>query len=275
MAGTSVGNVSILMVYPFQRAAFLQEPIMTTNNRFQAVLRTLMLSVFSGALLVSMATDAFAQLDNKKGLQAPQITKGTVDDIIRKGRATSLVIKSEAGGNPITVPITPRLQFAVQAKGDDGFLTEKQVVSGTGTLTNKLLFVKVWTVHVGLAARKVKPFVKKSGKTVGQSQNSYDFAGTISSRQQDKDYPDYQTLATNIRQLKGQPIYIDKGATVTVSMTETDLVEKGAKVEFIQQVLKNGRIQIVGLRVLLDKPLKAEEFLNKDKPKTSRRKTSS
>jgi hypothetical protein len=262
-------------VYPFQRAAFLQEPIMTTNNRFQAVLRTLMLSVFSGALLVSMATDAFAQLDNKKGLQAPQITKGTVDDIIRKGRATSLVIKSEAGGNPITVPITPRLQFAVQAKGDDGFLTEKQVVSGTGTLTNKLLFVKVWTVHVGLAARKVKPFVKKSGKTVGQSQNSYDFAGTISSRQQDKDYPDYQTLATNIRQLKGQPIYIDKGATVTVSMTETDLVEKGAKVEFIQQVLKNGRIQIVGLRVLLDKPLKAEEFLNKDKPKTSRRKTSS
>lgn len=248
---------------------------MTTNNRFQAVLRTLMLSVFSGALLVSMATDAFAQLDNKKGLQAPQITKGTVDDIIRKGRATSLVIKSEAGGNPITVPITPRLQFAVQAKGDDGFLTEKQVVSGTGTLTNELLFVKVWTVHVGLAARKVKPFVKKSGKTVGQSQNSYDFAGTISSRQQDKDYPDYQTLATNIRQLKGQPIYIDKGATVTVSMTETDLVEKGAKVEFIQQVLKNGRIQIVGLRVLLDKPLKAEEFLNKDKPKTPRRKTSS
>ena len=248
---------------------------MITNNRFRAVLRTLVLSAFTGAVIVGMSTGAFAQLDKEKGQQAPPITKGTVDEVIRKGRATSLVIKSEAGGNPITVPITPRLQFAVQAKGDDGFLAEKQVVSGTGTLTNKSLFVKAWTVHVGLAAKKLKPFVKKSGKTIGQSQNSYDFAGTISSRQQDKDYPDYETVSTHIRTLKGQPIYIDKGATVTVSMTETDLVEAGAKVEFVQQVLNNGRIQIVGLRVLLDKPLKAEEFLKKDKPKTSRRKTSS
>ena len=248
---------------------------MNTNNRTRVAIRSLILSAFSGALIVGTSTDAVAQLDKEKGQQQHPIVKGTVDEVIRKGRATSLVIKSEAGGNPITVPITPRLQFAVQAKGDDGFLAEKQVVSGTGTLTNKSLFVKAWTVHVGLAARKIKPFVKKSNKTVGQSQNSYDFAGTISSRQQDKDYPDYQTLSTNIRTLKGQPIYIDKGATVTVSMTETELVEEGDKVEFIQQVLKNGRIQVLGLRVLLDKPLKAEEFLKKDKPKTSRRKTNS
>jgi len=205
-----------------------------TMQRLRAVFRAITLSVICGTLLAGLATDASAQLDS----ETPTVTKGKVAEVIRKGRATSLVIESEAGGDPITVPITPKLQFSVQAKGDLGFLAEKQVVSGKGTLTNKSLFVKSWTVHVGLSARKIKPFVKESAKSIGQSQNSYDFAGTVSSRQQDKDYPDYETLVTNIRELKGGPIYIDKGAEVTVSMTETDLVEEGASVEFIQQIAK-------------------------------------
>jgi hypothetical protein len=167
------------------------------------------------------------------------------------------------------------MKFAVEAKGDLGFLAEKQVVSGQGTLTNKSLFVKGWTVHVGLSARKIKPFVKESAKTVGQSRNSYDFAGTITTRQQDKDYPDYETVITNIAQLKRGPIYIDKGAKVTVSMTETELVEEGTKVEFIAKLLKNGRLQITALKVLLDKPLKAEEFFKKQESKSTRRRTSS
>ena len=137
------------------------------------------------------------------------------------------------------------------------------------------MFVKAWTVHVGLSARKIKPFVKQSAKAVGQSQNSYDFAGTISSRQQDKDYPDFETVITNIRQFKNGPIYIDKGATVTVSMTETDRVEEGAKVEFIANFAKGGRVQITGLKVLLDKPLKAEEFFKEAEKKSTRRRTNS
>ncbi|MFT5326839.1 MAG: hypothetical protein ACI8P0_004722, partial [Planctomycetaceae bacterium] len=144
-----------------------------------------------------------------------------------------------------------------------------------GTLTNKSLFVKKWTVHVGLSAKKIKPFVKESSKAVGQSQNSHDFAGTISTRQQDKDYPDYETVITNIVQLKRGPIYIDKGATVTVSMTETELVEEGAKIEFIAQFLKGGRIQVTALRVLIEEPMKAEEFFKKQESKSTRRRTSS
>lgn len=221
-------------------------------------------------LIASTGTNAFAQVN-----QQPTITKGTVAEVIKKGRATSLVILSEAGGEPITVTITPRIRFAVEAKGDLGFLAEKQVVSGTGTLTNKSLFVKGWTVHVGLSAKKIKPFVKESAKTVGQSQNSYDFAGTISTRQQDKDYPDYETVITNIAQLKRGPIYIDKGATVTVSMTETEMVEEGTKVEFIAQLLKNGRLQVTALKVLLEKPLKSEEFFKKQESKSTRRRTRS
>lgn len=234
---------------------------MFTNKRLLAVMRQVILPAFCGSLLVGSAAEVSAQLAQQ---QAATVTKGTVSEVVRKGRATSLMIQSEAGGDPIPVPITPRLQFAVEAKGDLGFLAEKQVVSGTGTLTNQSLFVKDWTVHVGLSARKIRPFVKEAAKKIGQSKNSYDFAGTISSRQQDKDYPDYETVTTNIPQLKRQPIYIDKGATVTVSMTETDLVEEGAPVEFVQQLARGGRVQIVGLRVLLKEPLKAEEFFKKD-----------
>lgn len=242
---------------------------MTAISRFAATIKPFMLSLMCASLVAGLATEVSAQQ------QEPTVTKGTVAEVVRKGRATSIVIESEAGGDPITVLVTPKIQFAVEAKGDLGFLAEKQVVSGRGTLTNKSLFVKEWTVHVGLSARKIKPFVKESAKVTGQSQNSYDFAGTVSSRQQDKDYPDYETLVTNIAQLKRGPIYIDKGATVTVSMTETELVEEGAKVEYIANFAKNGRVQIVGLKVLLDKPLKAEEFFKESETKTTRRRTSS
>ena len=244
---------------------------MTSAPRIMAAFKPITLSLIFGTLIAGVVADASAQVNQ----QQPTITKGTVAEVVRKGRATSLVILSEAGGEPITVPITPRMKFAVEAKGDLGFLAEKQVVSGQGTLTNKSLFVKGWTVHVGLSARKIKPFVKESAKTVGKSQNSYDFAGTITTRQQDKDYPDYETVITNIAQLKRGPIYIDKGAKVTVSMTETELVEEGTKVEFIAKLLKNGRLQITALKVLLDKPLKAEEFFKKQESKSTRRRTSS
>ncbi len=244
---------------------------MTTAYSLATRLKPTVLSLACGILITGFAVEASAQAQQ----QQPTVTKGTVAEVIRKGRATTLMILSEAGGDPISVPITPRVQFAVQAKGDLGFLAEKQVVSGKGTLTNKSLFVKAWTVHVGLSARKIKPFVKQSAKAVGQSQNSYDFAGTVSSRQQDKDYPDFETVITNIRQLKNAPIYIDKGAAVTVSMTETDRVEEGAKVEFIANFAKGGRVQITALKVLLDKPLKAEEFFKEAEKKSTRRRTSS
>lgn len=205
-----------------------------------------------------------------------ETVKGKISEVIRKGRSTTLVVVSDAGGDPINVIVSPRMQFAVEAKGDLGFLREKQVVSGKGTLTNQSLFAKQWTVHVGVAAKKIRPAVQKSAKAIGQSQNSYDFAGPIVSRQQDKDYPDYETLTLKIPQLKGAPVYIDKGATVTVSMTETDRVEEGMNVEFVPRVT-GSRVQVLALRVLLDKPLKSEEFFAEEEKKSSssRRRTSS
>ena len=249
---------------------------MITRHDNWPVSRPLLLAALTGAIVCGAASRSEAQFQNtqqRQQGQQPQIatTKGKVEEVIRKGRATSLVIQSEAGGDPITVPITPRIQFAVEVKGDNGFLAEKQVVSGKGTLTNGLLFVKNFTVHVGLAAKKIRPTVSKADKVIGESQNTYQFAGTIVSRQQDKDYPDYETLTMNIRQLKGAPVYMDKGANVTVSMTETDRVQAGDEVEFVQRPAPGGRFQIVALRVLLKEPLKSEEFFAEDKSKTSSR----
>lgn len=199
--------------------------------------------------------------------------KGTVVEINEKrGRVISLDILGEGGGDPVTVPITPKIQFAVEGKGDDGFLRERAVVSGTGTLTNNLLFVKSWTVHLGVAARRLPSGVKKADKSIGQSVNSYFVQGPVKSRQKDKAYEDYETLTLTIPALKGQPVYIDKGASVTVRITDASAVEKGASVEMYQQPGRGGRLQTVGLKVLLEEPLKAEEYFAKEDEKKKKKK---
>lgn len=193
--------------------------------------------------------------------------KGTISEVIRKGKATTLVILSEAGGEPIKQPITPQIQFAVEAKGDPGFLRERQMVSGTGVMTNNLLFVKDWTVHVGLSARKVKPGMQKAEREIGASVNTYQIAGQVQSRQQDKDYPEYETVRLNIPQLRNAPVYIEKNATVTVSMTETDRIAEGAKCEFYQTLGPGNRIRILALKVELPEELKSEEFFAAEEKK--------
>ena len=130
----------------------------------------LVFSLVALSVSVSIAPSAQAQNDNKSEEQAgPQKVSGIIGEVKRKGKAVSLVILSESGGEPITIPITPRVPFAIEAKGDLGFLQGKQVVSGTGTLTGGNLFVKKWTVHVGLAAKKMRPSVTKSASMTGIS----------------------------------------------------------------------------------------------------------
>ena len=58
-------------------------------------------------------------------------------------------------------------------------------------------------------------------------------------------------------------------------MTETELVKEGDKVEFIAQLLNGGRIQVVKLTVLLEEPLKSEEFFKEDDSRSTRRRSSS
>lgn len=241
------------------------------------------IAILTVALTLSMLTgtpqNAQAQQRQPQTQKAPPTQKGTVAEVKKKGRLTSLMIQSEGGGAPFEVLISPKIQFAVEAKGDLGFLRDRQIVSGTGTLTNQMLFVKNWTVHVGPLAKRTKPFVKEAPKRVGQSVNSYDLAGMIQSRQQDTRFKEYETLSLNIAQLKKAPVFIDKDATVTVSTTETDSIEEGTPVEYIQVPAAGGRLQVASLKVKLKEPLKSEEFFeeqeSKSKSKSRRRTTSS
>lgn len=238
---------------------------------------SLLITAIALTFLSQSAPDASAQQRQPQAQKAPPSLKGTVAEVKKKGRLTSLVILSEAGGDPFEVLVSPKIQFSVEAKGDLGFLRDRQIVTGTGTLTNQMLFVKKWTVHVGPLAKRTKPTVKKAPNRVGQSTSAYDIAGMVMSRQQDEKFADYETLTLNIAQLKKAPVYIDKDATVTVSTTETDLVEEGTPVEYIQVPAAGGRYVVAALRVLLKEELKSEEFFKEDdsKKKSSRRRTTS
>ncbi|MBI1311918.1 hypothetical protein GC176_11550 [bacterium] len=238
------------------------------------------------AICLAVSAPAEAQFGNQqqqrqtqKQQSAVSESKGTITDVVRKGRSLTLMIKSEGGGEPIPVAITPRLQFAVEAKADDGFLREKQVVSGRGTLTNEALFVKNWTVHLGPAARRMRGGVQKAEKVIGESVNSYDVLGQVVSRQTDKDYPDYETLTLNVPALKGKPVYIDKGATVVASLSETDKIAAGNNCEIKFALAPNGQPVILSVKVMLDEELKSEDYFKDDedeKPgRTSRRRRSS
>ena len=189
----------------------------------------------------------------------------------KRGRVISVEIQSEGGGDPVLVPLTPRIKFAVEGKGDSGFLRERTTVSGVGTLTNNMLFVKDWTVHLGVAARRMPAGIKKADKVIGQSVNSYFIQGPVKSRQQDKNYPEYETLSLTIPALKGQPVYIDKGATVTVQISDGSAIPNGAPVELYQQPGRGGRMQTIGLKVILKEPLKAEEYFAKEEEKKKKK----
>jgi len=239
---------------------------------------SILLAMFASILLMGSTPDVHAQGNQQRKAQKPPPSlKGTVVEVKKKGRLTSLVIKSEAGGDPITVLISPKIQFSVEAKGDLGFLRDRQIVSGTGVLTNQMLFVKKWTVHVGPLAKRTKPQVVKAPNRIGQSTNAYDLSGMIMSRQQDEKFAEYETLTLNVAQLKKAPVYIDKGATVTVSTTETDMIEEGTPVEYVQVPAAGGRFRIAAVRVLLKEVLKSEEFFKEDdkKSKSKRRRTTS
>lgn len=204
--------------------------------------------------------------------QKPEITesKGTIADVVRKGRALTLLIKSEAGGEPIPVAITPRLQFAIEAKADNGFLREKQVVSGRGTLTNESLFVKNWTVHLGPSARRMRGGVQKAEKVIGESVNSYDVLGQVLSRQTDPDYPDYETLTLNVPALKGKPVYIDKGATVTARIEDASKITAGNECRVTHTLAPNGQPVILAVKVMLDGEMKAEDYFSEEEEKPTR-----
>ncbi len=202
----------------------------------------------------------------------PEITetKSSIAEVVRKGRALTLMIKSELGGEPIPVAITPRLQFAIEANADDGFLREKQVVSGRGVLTNESLFVKEWTVYLGPNARRMRGGVQKAERVVGESVNSYDVLGPIVSRQQDTDYPEYETLTLNVPALKGKPVYIDKGATVTARIEDASKIAAGNECVVTHTLAPNGAPVVLGVKVILDEELKADDYFTEEEEKPSR-----
>ncbi len=196
--------------------------------------------------------------------------KGKLVKIEKKGRATTLVVSTADGEKQI--PVTSRVDFAVTAKGDEGFLVPGQFISTPAVLANNLLFSKRFIVYVG-KGRKPKSQLVKAPKMIGQSVNTWLVAGSIVSRQQDKDYEDYETL--KLKAGRGATVFIDKGFTVTVSSSDSELATVGSAVEIFGQQ-RGKRFTAARVTVQLAGTLKSEDVLGKDakgKKSTAKSKT--
>ena len=78
------------------------------------------------AAVVCAGATRLAEAQAQKQPEQPAVPtlKGTVSEVKKKGPQTILVIVSELGGDPFEVPLSPMMQFAVEAKGDLGFVRE-------------------------------------------------------------------------------------------------------------------------------------------------------
>ena len=80
------------------------------------LLPALLIAAVSTGLIPNASSDAFAQLNRQPQQaqpKAPPTQKGTVAEVKKKGRLTSLMILSEGGGAPFEVIVSPKVQFYI------------------------------------------------------------------------------------------------------------------------------------------------------------------
>lgn len=201
-----------------------------------------------------------------QGKKKPVTIKGTVVSLEKKGRTQLLIIENSAKEKQ-EFKLTSKVDFSIVAKGDDGFLAAGQYVSTIAQLSNNRLFAKKYTVYVG-KGRRPKPTLAKAPPKIGRSKNSYLVSGMIVSRQQDKEYADFETITLKVGGRNGTPVFLDKGFAVSVNINDPNLVKPGMPVELQGIPLRGDRVNVLKVTVRLPKPLKAKEyFAEADKKK--------
>lgn len=208
-------------------------------------------------LLVSYASDPVIAQQVKT-----ETKTGTVKEISTKGRSTTLVF-TDSDGTDHQFMLTPRIVFEVHGKGDAGFVSNGQVVKGTGVLTNERLIVNAVSVYLLGPGKKAPPGkYAKSTAVAGSSQNSYDFMGEVIGMKPDEDYPDYQQLAVKIA-AKVPPIMLEKEFTVDVVSPSVEMAKAGMPVEFEVVPVRGGKQNLVRATVTVEEGFKSEDVLKK------------
>ncbi len=236
--------------------------------------------LFCLTLAVSLSVVSVAQAQAQKQTE-PIIptSKGVIAEIKKKGTQTSIMVAPESGGEAFEVPLTPVMPFAIEAKGDIGFVREKQFAAGTGFVSNNTLFVQKWTVHVGNNAKRMQPTVRnlpdtdENGEKKQQTGVKYvEVSGQIMSLKPAMDDPNKQQAVLKVGGLKGTPAFFEKNAQVIVSTNDTALLKDGAEVEYIVAGGNPKKPKIGALKVVLMDALKSEEFFKEEETRDPKKK---
>lgn len=233
------------------------------------------------AAVVCVGSSRFAQAQAQKQPEQPVVPtiKGTVSEVKKKGPQTILVIVSELGGDPFEVPISPMLQFAIEAKGDLGFVRDKQFATGTGFVSNNTLFVQKWTVHVGSNSKRMQPGVRnlpdadeKGEKKALAGVKYVEVSGPIMLVKATEDDPNKQQAILKVGGPKGTPAMFEKTAAVTVSTNDTALLKDGADVEYIAVGGTPKKPKIAALKVILAEAMKSDDFFKAEESRDTKKK---
>lgn len=221
-----------------------------------AARRTISLTA-SLALLAGLFLASPARAWQEDDAGPPTVT-GKLVEITSRGRTHTVVVES-SDGEKHEFRVTGKTDFAIVAPATEKLLREDQYVRVEGVATNQRMFGKQFAVLVRHSGRMPKPAIAKAPKKVGRSLNTYFVSGPIISRQQDTDYPDFETITIKVGGKKGTNVYLDKGYRVTARSNNPELAEPGSAVTVIGKPGRGGRVDVVSVEIRRTTPFPEED----------------
>lgn len=224
--------------------------------------------------LIATGLGAFVEVSDvaAQGLKKPEAPVvpsflGTLGEVKKKGMQTLVTITPELGGDAFEFPLTPMIALAIEAKGDSGFLREKQFVTGTGFVNNGTLLIEKWTVHVGPATKKMQPSSRQlpdtdeNGEKRPQAGVKFlEVTAQLMSLTPDKDDPGRSIAMLKVGGPKGTPASFDSKAPITVRSSDPAMLKEGSELEYVPVGGTAKRPKIAAIKVKLAEALKSEEF---------------
>lgn len=188
--------------------------------------------------------------------QPPQLD-ATVQEIKQQGRNNILVVANDQG-QTLEIPLA-RVPVDIKGKGDKGFIREGAYIGAIGVESNDMLFISEVNVLIPAKGQKVpRGRVGKAPRQAGNSQNSFQVAGTIKAIQPNPDYPDYTMLAIDAPG-KYPTLNLEKSYQVNVVSMDKTMLKPGMKVKLDGRV-NRGKFLTSKITANRDEPFKSEEF---------------
>jgi hypothetical protein len=217
---------------------------------------------------IAAFSQARAPMETPSAPMAPPAKTGTLREVQKKGSVATLVIDLDEGGDPLEIKLTPLINFSVATTGDAGFVAPGQIMTSTGVLTQGKLFLTDLTIH--LLPKPKRPTTGKIQKVAelmeGQSVESYNILGPITSVGPAEGYPEYTAVGLKIAG-RAPAVWLEKDYNVFVNSTDPAHAPAGAKVTVTGKLLAGNRFSPIAVKVQRDEPLNSADVLGAaDKP---------